>query len=404
MNKKRKQFGWCLFILSFLLIVFGIYSGVFSFVETYDTKVMPVVYLNELDISDKSIADLDDILKNIEDELMKESLILIVAENEFEYSFEELNIKVNAKKVKNAIFEYQDSFTFFEKIKNTLEPEEKTFFYELVYDDEKIEDIIAEIKMKVDRKATLGGIVVEYNRNVFYRHEVASYELNLEESIAIVKEKIFSGEKIKLIGIKGKVKEDILSTIDTKVSSYKTWFDTSSVRATNLRVALSDIDGEVLLPGEVFSFYKYIQKKPYDLVDYHGVYGSGICQIASTLYNAELLAGLETVERYQHGNEMPYVLGGLDATVNFVPSAFLDFKFKNVYEYPIYISAYVENSNAVIELWSNSDAKKGHIYELESVPLGMLGYDSYRYTYQNGKLINKEFLGRDWYYYKVFSV
>ena len=404
MGKKRKLLGWCLFMLSFSLIVLGICSGVISFVETYDTKVMPIVYLNELDISDKTIDDLDLILKSVEDELMSESLILIVDGTEFEYSFKDFNIKVNAKKVKNDIFVYQNSFTFWEKIQNVLEPEKKSFFYELVCDESRIMDIIMELKEIVDNDALDGGIVVESNRNIFYKKAVASYELEIEKNVELVKEGMFLSEKIELIGVKGKIKEDILSSIDTKVSSYETWFNTSSIRATNLRVALSDIDGEVLMPGEVFSFYKYMQKRPNDFVHYGGVYGNGICQIASTLYNAELLAGLETIERYQHGTQLPYVPGGLDATVNFAPLAFLDFKFKNTYEYPIYISAYVENSNAVIELWSNNNAKKGNTYELESVSLGMLGYDTYRYTYQGGKQINKEFLSRDWYYNRVFSI
>ncbi|NLZ27787.1 MAG: VanW family protein, partial [Firmicutes bacterium] len=53
--------------------------------------------------------------------------------------------------------------------------------------------------------------------------------------------------------------------------------------------------------------------------------GGGLCQVASTLYNAVLNASLEVVERTPHSRPVGYVPRGKDATV----STNIDFKFRN---------------------------------------------------------------------------
>ena len=127
--------------------------------------------------------------------------------------------------------------------------------------------------------------------------------------------------------------------------------------------------------------------------------GNGTCQIASTIYNTALLAGVEIVERHQHGNQLAYVPGGRDATVvSNGNKSLLDFKFKNTYKYPIYISAYYKNGVATVDFWSNSNAKEGKTYDVESISLGNKTYETYLHTYQNGVDIGRTFLAKTHYY------
>lgn len=59
---------------------------------------------------------------------------------------------------------------------------------------------------------------------------------------------------------------------------------------------------------------------------------------------------------------MTYVPGGLDATTaSKANGAVIDYKFKNTYDYPIYISAYTSNGKVTVEFWSNSRAKDGKL-------------------------------------------
>ena len=56
------------------------------------------------------------------------------------------------------------------------------------------------------------------------------------------------------------------------------------------------------------------------------MYGGGICQISSTLYNAVLVADLKVTERHAHSRRVYYVPKNKDATVFYGGP---DFKFIN---------------------------------------------------------------------------
>lgn len=117
-------------------------------------------------------------------------------------------------------------------------------------------------------------------------------------------------------------------------------------RVKNIALAVEKISGQVVRPGQVFSFnetvgprdpaYGWAQAREI----YQGAfvlgYGGGICQVSSTLYNAVLLAGLEVTERYHHERPLQYVDPGRDATVAW---NVLDFKFRNNTEMPLVVTA-----------------------------------------------------------------
>lgn len=64
--------------------------------------------------------------------------------------------------------------------------------------------------------------------------------------------------------------------------------------------------------------------------------GGGVCQTSTTLYNALLLADVNIVERHPHSIAARYVPKGTDGAV---ASGFLDLKFKNNFDFPIYTSS-----------------------------------------------------------------
>ena len=62
--------------------------------------------------------------------------------------------------------------------------------------------------------------------------------------------------------------------------------------------------------------------------------GGGVCQVASTMFNAALLANFKIVERHQHSQRVTYCPLGRDAAIYWGSE---DFKFKNNTSYPIKI-------------------------------------------------------------------
>ena len=120
------------------------------------------------------------------------------------------------------------------------------------------------------------------------------------------------------------------------LGSYRTDYtlssDKSAERVENLRIASNAVSGTLLAPGEVFSFNELAAPLSYNKT--HVIVegkettadGGGLCQVASTLFNAANYAGLEIVERNAHFSELPYIRPGMDATVWF---GSLDMKFRN---------------------------------------------------------------------------
>lgn len=125
-------------------------------------------------------------------------------------------------------------------------------------------------------------------------------------------------------------------------------------RAFNVEKAASMINGQVVDPGETWSFNDTVgdrtEENGWKLANgiYGGdtltkQYGGGVCQVSTTLYNA-LLEGYPYFDfsRRKHSFPSTYVDKGLDATVD---TNHIDFKFTNNSGYPVYIFAYVSKNS-----------------------------------------------------------
>lgn len=117
-------------------------------------------------------------------------------------------------------------------------------------------------------------------------------------------------------------------------------------RSHNIRLAAERIDGTVLLPGDEFSLNRATGERTLDTGYQEGPViiegelvpgvGGGVSQLASTTFNAALLAGLELTEYHNHSIPVPYLPPGRDATVWYDS---LDLRFVNTTEQPVVIHA-----------------------------------------------------------------
>ena len=76
--------------------------------------------------------------------------------------------------------------------------------------------------------------------------------------------------------------------------------------------------------------------------------GGGVCQLASTLYNAARSAGLQIEERVSHSRPVRSVPPGWDATIAY---GVADLKLKNPYPFPIKIVSKIAQDQLQIEIW-----------------------------------------------------
>jgi vancomycin resistance protein YoaR len=147
--------------------------------------------------------------------------------------------------------------------------------------------------------------------------------------------------------------------VDTVVGFYETPYSRmrkDADRTHNVKLGASMLDGQVIMPGEVFSFNETLGDRSeargfrYAPVIAGGVLvegmGGGTCQVASTLYAAAFFSGLTIVERQPHSRPSSYIKLGLDATVSYPD---LDIKLRNPLDFPVVIHYTVDDGKARAE-------------------------------------------------------
>ncbi len=115
-------------------------------------------------------------------------------------------------------------------------------------------------------------------------------------------------------------------------------------RTHNVKLGASLLDGQVILPGQFFSFNDTLGVRSeargfrYAPVIAGGVLvegmGGGTCQVASTLNAAAFFSGLVVVDRRPHSRPSSYIKLGLDATVSYPD---INLKLKNPFDFPVVI-------------------------------------------------------------------
>ena len=166
------------------------------------------------------------------------------------------------------------------------------------------------------------------------------------------------------------VVKDLLGTYTTNYA-FSAWG-----RGKNVENGTSKMNGIVVYPGDVFSVYENVtpfsKENGYELAgsfsngDTVQTYGGGICQVVTTLYQAVLQAELEVVERFNHSMIVGYTPLGGDAAIS---GTYKDFKFRNNYDFPVFLETYCKNGNIVINIYgveTRPDNRKV-IYESETL-------------------------------------
>ena len=164
-----------------------------------------------------------------------------------------------------------------------------------------------------------------------------------------------------------------MNTIDTAgmkvIGKWTTTFypGASNGDGDNIRVPANRINGDVIGPGQQFSFMDLAG--PIDKAhgyamggvivggrsEHTGAIGGGICSASTTMFNAAFLAGLQIDERHAHFYYIDRYPVGRDATIYSNGSTTWDLKWTNDTPYPIVVqgwTTYGYNSTVTFQLWS----------------------------------------------------
>lgn len=174
--------------------------------------------------------------------------------------------------------------------------------------------------------------------------DIAATKSALDEAIAAGLEQPVTAKAV-VAAKEPDITEEHLNTIGDVLGTCSTDFSSSgAARSKNLSNGAGKINGHVLMPGETLSGYECMQ--PFTTENgYHTAasyengqvvdsIGGGVCQIATTLYNAALRAEMEITQRQNHSMIVTYVKPSMDAAI---AGTYKDIKITNNYSTPLYV-------------------------------------------------------------------
>ncbi|HZJ84587.1 MAG TPA: VanW family protein, partial [Syntrophomonadaceae bacterium] len=273
-------------------------------------------------------------------------------------------------------------------IKDIWEQEKSRGIYSKAFNMDGSKLINYPIKVEYNREA-IDNIVNTWNSNIAVDYLNASLEIDNDIGLVIVPSKpgivvdfeatlaglpqeilLDKGTKtleipIVMKEVNPRITENDLSNMG-ELASYTTWYREYEVdRSHNVKISSQSIDGTMVEAGEVFSFNDVVGKRTYETgyrdaaIIVGGLFepglGGGICQVSSTLYNAALLAGMEIVERHNHGLAVAYIPLGRDATITY---GLQDLKFRNHTDSPIYLRTSANQGKLTIYVYGNTDYRQ----------------------------------------------
>ncbi|MGI6736268.1 MAG: VanW family protein [Anaerovoracaceae bacterium] len=165
------------------------------------------------------------------------------------------------------------------------------------------------------------------------------------------------------------------------LGTYTTDYSTSAWgRCQNIANGARLINGTVVQPGKTFSTHDAVapltaangyELAPTIVGDEHvDDYGGGICQVATTLYNAVIRAELKVKERHPHSLWIYYVPLSADATI---AGDEKDFKFVNSTDTPVYIYGRTKNKKIKFTIFGRETRPKNRKVQFVSKTLGVYG-------------------------------
>lgn len=371
-SKKKTAFIVIAAIIGILIIVGIVFmihanSYVNKALKKYDNKILDGVSIENVSVAamTKKMA-VDTINYHIEHNTKKGYILLKYKDIEKKLKVGKIDIAYDVDKAVDSAYNVAREGNFLKKY----------FKLHSIFDDKETTNI------KINKSITdeTSQVIIDKNARFFNRKpQDARITIGKNNKVIIVKEKegteIIKGKTYESLTSfikkdwnmkegtvtvfvkteQPKVKEKDLSHMKDVLGIYTTSYDYGYTgRRKNIENGCRKINGSIVEPGKVFSVYKavgpFTAKNGYYLAGtYQGNdvvddYGGGICQVATTLYNAAILSEMKIKERHNHGMTIHYVPLSFDAAISGNQE---DLKFENNNKKSIYIYGRTTDSGSI---------------------------------------------------------
>jgi len=393
-----KKLKYIIIILTIFVVALYLYIAFLMM----GNKIAKNVYINNVNVSDLTK---EEAVAKVNADVKLQDLTLIYGKHKFSKDFDGIGFKYSVDKAVNEAFSVAKSINFFDNISTLIKlnmGDRKDIKLSYEYNEKLLDKFIAEISKKLNtnpKEATIfaanGKVTVTPGKDgKVVQKEKLIKDINEAINTAVTP---FIEVKISFIKKSPKMKYSDLKQVNGLIASYQTRYSTADyARSHNIENAAMILDKQVIMPGEEVSFLNRLG----DISWYNGFsraniivnnkyvkgMGGGVCQVSTTLYNALIQGGVEIKERRNHSLAVNYVPLGRDATV---ASGSADLKYKNCYDFPIYIRNYASRGVMRSEIYGDTTkVSKIQIYT------AYYGGSVVTYKIQDGK---KTVLSSDWY-------
>ncbi len=192
------------------------------------------------------------------------------------------------------------------------------------------------------------------------------------------------------------------------ISQYQTWSGNTWAGNMNMMTAMESMNGSVIKNGETFSFNEHTGNSNLAENGYYAAgvivngqsadgIGGGICQAATTIYNAAIRADMTVVAREPHTWPSVYVPVGIDSAIDY---GNIDMAFKNETGHDVYLICYMDGGqlNAFIYGYKPTEYDEIVVSSWFTGSSGAgFGAAACRNYYKDGELVKTEDLPSSFY-------
>lgn len=341
-------------------------DNVYAEVES-EPRISHGVYIGAVDVGGMNEAEAISAVENYVNGLMDDEFQLKGANGEVSISGEEMGLTADVENAVEEALGVCRKGNLIQRFKDAkdLETTNVVIHMGLEVDKQKTAQFIYEKKGSLDIKAKDNGLSLA-NGVFSYVEGQLGEEVDIVSSVYAIND--FFGEQwdgssteIALVTtvLEPRGTREELARIKDVMGSYNTDFSSSSAgRAQNVKNGCQKINGTIVYPGEEFSVYQVVspftQDNGYELAGAYAngttieSFGGGICQVATTLYNALIRAEINVTMRYNHSMTVSYVKPSEDAAI---AGTYKDLRFENNFDFPIYIEGYCSGGKLYFNIY-----------------------------------------------------
>ncbi|KIR02543.1 Vancomycin B-type resistance protein VanW [Lachnospiraceae bacterium TWA4] len=391
------------------------FVGVFLLVSTMHVEaaqeetIAKGVYLNDVDLSGMTKNEAKTAIQNYIETLKDKMITLVTDSHKNTEKLKTLGFSATSSEILKEVMEIGENGNLIARFKELKDVETNKKVYELESSiDKKILESYVNEKLKGYEQDAIEPTITRKDGKFVITEEENGIKIDIDKTILAISDEVNKNWKENELTVntvysveEPKHKAEELRTIKDTLGKCTTKYSRGQVgRTKSLELSTSRLDGTIVYPGETISISTlmgprtkaggYGTAKGYYGTAVEDTIGAGICQTASTVYNAALEAELDIVERHNHSMIVHYVDYAMDSTIyagNDYKNPSKDLKLKNPYSDPIYIQSSASGGKCKFTIYGNDTRDKNREVKYVSKTISESWPSSITYINDNTKKV-----------------